>query len=44
MPRVMALSTKTYTVEPVDLSTADDDLLREVTALHNVIASDANER
>jgi mycothiol synthase len=39
--RVMAISTKkTYTVEPVDLSTADDDLVREVTALHNAIAAE----
>lgn len=36
----MALSTKTYTLEPVDLSTADDDLLREVSALSNAIASE----
>lgn len=36
----MALSTKTYTVEPVDLSTADDDLVREVGALSNVIAAE----
>ena len=38
MPLAMALSTKTYTVEPVDLSTADDDLLCEVVALTNAIA------
>jgi GNAT superfamily N-acetyltransferase len=38
MPIVMALSTKAYTVEPVDLSTADDDLLREATALTNAMA------
>jgi mycothiol synthase len=36
----MALSTKTYTLEPIDLSTADDDLVREVGALNNVIASE----
>ena len=34
------LSTKTYTVESVDLSTADDDLLREVSALNSVIATE----
>jgi GNAT superfamily N-acetyltransferase len=38
MPVVMALSTTTYTVEPVDIETADDDLLREVLALNNAIA------
>jgi mycothiol synthase len=38
MPVVMTLSTSTYTVEPVDLATADDDLLREVAALTNAIA------
>lgn len=38
MPLVMVLSTKTYSVEPVDLPTADDDLLREVLALSNAIA------
>lgn len=36
----MALSTKAHTVESVDLSTADDDLVREVNALSNVIASE----
>jgi hypothetical protein len=36
----MALSTKTYTAEPVDLSTADDDLLREVVTLTNAIADE----
>ena len=36
----MALSTETYTVEPVDLATADDDLLREVMALMNAISSE----
>jgi mycothiol synthase len=36
----MAISTNTYTVEPADLSTADDDLLREVTALTNAIGSE----
>jgi mycothiol synthase len=36
----MALSTKTYTLESVDLSTADDDLVREVSALSNAIASE----
>jgi mycothiol synthase len=41
MPRVMALSTETYTVEPVDLSTADDDLLREAAALTNVMARES---
>lgn len=38
MPVVMALSTKTYSVEPVDLATAADDLLREVVALTNAMA------
>jgi mycothiol synthase len=38
MPVVMAVSTKTYTVEPVDLATADDDLVREVLALMNAVA------
>ena len=38
MPVDMAVSTKTYTVEPIDLATADDDLLREVAALSNTIA------
>lgn len=38
MPLFMALSTRTYTVEPVDLATADDDLLREVSALANTMA------
>lgn len=33
----MAVSTNTYTVEPVDLLTADDDLVREVLALTNAI-------
>ena len=33
----MALSTKTYSVEPVDLATANDDLLREVAALGNAV-------
>jgi mycothiol synthase len=36
----MAISTKTYTIEPVDLSTADDDLVREVAALMNALASE----
>src|SRR2546423_5170621 len=36
----MAISTKTYTIEPVDLSTADDDLVREAAALHNARASE----
>ena len=40
MPRVMAISTNTYTIEPVTLSTADDDLVREVAAFHNAIASE----
>jgi GNAT superfamily N-acetyltransferase len=34
----MAISTNTYSVEPVDLATADDDLLREVAALANAIS------
>src|SRR5712692_8103931 len=38
MPVVMAVSTNSYTVEPVDLATADDDLLREVATLTNAIA------
>jgi hypothetical protein len=38
MPVVMALSTKTYTVEPVDLATAADELVREVLALTNAVA------
>jgi mycothiol synthase len=33
----MTLSTKSYTVAPVDLATADDDLLREVVILTNAI-------
>jgi mycothiol synthase len=40
MRQVMALSTKIYTVEPVDLSTADDDLLREVLAVGNAVSSE----
>jgi len=40
MPGVMALSTGTYAVEPADLATADDDLLREVAALNNAIAQE----
>jgi mycothiol synthase len=40
IPIVMAISTKTYSIEPVDLSTADDDLVREVAALHNLMASE----
>ena len=40
MPRVISLSTKTYTIEPVDLSTADDDLLREVAAFNNAMSSE----
>jgi GNAT superfamily N-acetyltransferase len=40
MPIVMALSTKAYIIEPVDLSTADDDLVREVTGLSNAMASE----
>ena len=40
MPRGMSLSTSTYTVEPADLATADDDLVREVAALHNAMASE----
>jgi mycothiol synthase len=36
----MALSTRTYTIEPVDISTADDDLVREVAALTNVMSSE----
>src|SRR5436305_1400363 len=38
--RAMAISTKTYTIEPVDLSTAYDDLAREAAALHNAMASE----
>ena len=40
MARGMAISTKTYTIEPVDLSTADDDLVREAAVLHNAMASE----
>ncbi len=40
MPIVMAISTKTYSIEPVELATADDDLVREVAALHNAMASE----
>jgi mycothiol synthase len=40
MPVVMALSTGTYAVEAADLATADDDLIREVAALTNVISSE----
>src|SRR5712692_9224025 len=40
MPRVMAIATDTYTIESVTLSTADDDLVREVAAFHNAIASE----
>jgi hypothetical protein len=36
----MTLSTRTHMLESVDLSTADDELLREVGALNNVIASE----
>jgi mycothiol synthase len=36
----MSISTSTYTVEPADLATADDDLVREVAALHNAMASE----
>ena len=37
--RVMTISTKkAYTVEEVDLSTADDDLVREVAGLTNAVA------
>lgn len=36
----MAISTAAYTVEPADLATADDDLLREVLTLTNAIASE----
>lgn len=36
-PLAVALSTKTYTIEPVELSTADDDLVREVLALTNAV-------
>ena len=36
----MKTSTKTYTFEPVDLPTADDDLLREVLAVGNVVSSE----
>jgi hypothetical protein len=38
MPPVISLSTRSYAIEPVDLSTADDDILREVTALTNAIS------
>ena len=40
IPIVMAISTETYSIEPVELSTADDDLVREVAALHNAIAAE----
>ena len=40
MPVVMAISIKTYSIEPVELATADDDLVREVAALHNAMASE----
>jgi mycothiol synthase len=40
MRHLMALSTKMYTIEPVDLSTADDDLLREVLAVGNAVSSE----
>jgi len=40
IPIVMAISTETYSTEPVELSTADDDLVREVAALHNAIAAE----
>ena len=36
----MAITTETYTIEPVDLSTADDDLLREVVAFNNAMAAE----
>src|SRR5256714_2707817 len=36
----MAISTKTYTIEPVDRSTADDDLVRGAAVLHNAMASE----
>ena len=40
MPGVMALSTGTYAVEPAHLATADDNLLREVLAVGNVLSSE----
>ena len=36
----MAITTSTYTVEAVDLATADDDLLREVLAAGNIVSSE----
>ena len=36
----MAISTKAYVVAPVELRTANDDVLREVTALTNVISGE----
>ncbi|HEY8825821.1 MAG TPA: GNAT family N-acetyltransferase [Candidatus Limnocylindria bacterium] len=36
----MALSTRTYTIEPVDMSTADDDLVREVAVFTNAVSSE----
>ena len=40
MPCGMSVSTSTYTVEPADLATADDDLLREVLAVGNAVSSE----
>src|SRR5256714_15687679 len=40
MPGVMALSTGTYAVQPADLATADDDLVRDVAALMNAVSSE----
>ena len=36
----MAVSTTAYTVEPVDLATADDELIREVLGLTNVMSAE----
>src|SRR6266550_8488082 len=40
MPIVMAISTGTYAVQSADLATADDDLVRDVAALMNAMASE----
>ena len=40
MPGVMALSTGTYAVQPADLATADDGLVRDVAALMNAVSSE----
>ncbi len=36
----MAISTNTYTIEPVDLSTAEDDLVREVNVFSNAMSAE----